>query len=79
MQTSAISMQTTLNQPAQGITDYKEAIKLDPTQEESFYQNLAQTYLNEGDTADAKATLQQGITAQVVGYQNLQTELNSMQ
>jgi tetratricopeptide (TPR) repeat protein len=70
---------TYLHQSAQGITYYKEAIKLDPTKEETFYQNLAQIYSNEGDTTDAKATLQQGIDAQVVGYQNLQNELNSMQ
>jgi Flp pilus assembly protein TadD len=68
-----------LGQSAQAITDYKEAIKLDPTQEETFYQNLAQIYLNEGDTADAKATLEQGISVQVVGYQNLQAMLNSIQ
>lgn len=68
-----------LNEPSQGVTNYKEAIKLDPTQEETFYQNLAQIYLNEGDTADAKATLEEGINAQVVGYQNLQTTLNSLQ
>jgi len=70
---------TYLGEPSQGITDYKEAIKLDPTKEVSFYENLAQVYINEGDTADAKATLEEGISAQVVGYQNLQTELNSMQ
>lgn len=68
-----------LNQPTQGEAYYKQAIALDPTQEEAFYQNLAQIYIAQGDTADAKATLQQGISAQVVGYQNLQTELNSMQ
>lgn len=68
-----------LYEPAQGITYYKEAIKIDPTREETFYDNLAQIYLNEGDKADAMATLQQGINAQVVGYQNLQNELNAMQ
>lgn len=68
-----------LNEPSQGIADYKEAIKLDPTQEVSFYQNLAQIYINEGDTADAKAVLEQGINAQVSGYQNLQTMLQSIQ
>lgn len=70
---------TYLKQSSTAIADYKEAIKLDPTQEETLYQNLAQIYINEGDTSDAKATLQQGINAQVVGYQNLQTMLNSMQ
>lgn len=68
-----------LHENAQGIADYKQAIKLDPTKEETLYQNLAQIYLSGGDTADAKATLQQGIDAKVVGYQNLQNELNSMQ
>jgi Flp pilus assembly protein TadD len=68
-----------LQEPAQGIVYYKDAIKLDPTKEETFYENLAQIYINEGDTADAKATLEQGISAQVSGYQNLQNELNSMQ
>ena len=68
-----------LKQPAQGETYYKQAIALDPTKEETFYQNLAQIYIAQGDTADAKATLQQGINAKVTGYQNLQTELNSMQ
>jgi tetratricopeptide (TPR) repeat protein len=70
---------TYLNENSQAITDYKEAIKLDPTHEETFYQNLAQVYINEGDTADAKATLEEGISAQVIGYQNLQEMLNSMQ
>jgi tetratricopeptide (TPR) repeat protein len=70
---------TYLNQPSQGIAFYKQAIKLDPTKEETFYQNLAQIYISEGDTADAKATLEQGINVQVVGYQNLQNMLNSMQ
>jgi hypothetical protein len=70
---------TYLKQPAQGIVYYKDAIKNDPTKEETFYQNLAQIYINEGDTADAKAVLQQGINAKVIGYQNLQAELNSMQ
>ena len=68
-----------LNQPTQGEAYYKQAIALDPTKEETFYQNLAQIYIAQGDTADAKAVLQQGINAKVVGYQNLQTELNSMQ
>lgn len=68
-----------LKQPSQGIAYYKQAIALDPTKEETFYQNLAQIYINEGNATAAKAVLQQGITAQVVGYQNLQTELNSMQ
>ncbi|HEV3245255.1 MAG TPA: tetratricopeptide repeat protein [Candidatus Paceibacterota bacterium] len=68
-----------LHQNPQGIAYYKQAIKLDPTKEATFYENLAQIYVNEGDTADAKATLQQGINAQVIGYQNLQTQLNSMQ
>ena len=67
-----------LNQPSKGITEYKQAIKLDPTKEESFYENLAQIYIKQGDTTDARAILQQGITAQVVGYQNLQNLLNSM-
>ncbi|MDR3570830.1 MAG: tetratricopeptide repeat protein [Candidatus Pacebacteria bacterium] len=68
-----------LHQPQQGITYYKQAIKIDPTHEETFYDNLAQIYLAQGDKTDAKAILRQGITAQVVGYQNLQTELNSIQ
>ena len=70
---------TYLNEPSQGIVDYKEAIKLDPTHEVSFYENLAQIYISENDTADAKTTLEQGISAQVAGYQNLQTMLSSMQ
>lgn len=68
-----------LHEPAQGIAYYKDAIKLDPTKEETFYDDLAQIYLAEGDKADAEATLEQGINAQVIGYQNLQTELDSMQ
>ena len=68
-----------LKQPSQGEAYYKQAIALDPTKEATFYENLAQIYAAQGDTADAKATLQQGINAQVIGYQNLQTELNSMQ
>jgi len=70
---------TNLSQPSQGISYYKQAIALDPTKEETFYQNLAQIYIAQGDITDAKATLQQGINAKVTGYQNLQTELNSMQ
>jgi tetratricopeptide (TPR) repeat protein len=68
-----------LSQPAQGEAYYKQAIALEPTKEATFYENLAQIYAAQGDTADAKATLQQGINAKVVGYQNLQTELNSIQ
>ncbi|HUO50486.1 MAG TPA: tetratricopeptide repeat protein [Candidatus Paceibacterota bacterium] len=68
-----------LHQPAQAIADYKQAIKLDPTKEETFYDNLAQVYLAEGDKTDAKAILQKGISVEVVGYQNLQDELNSIQ
>lgn len=68
-----------LKEPAQAVTNYKEAIKLDPTQEATFYMNLAKVYQSEGDSADAKAVLQQGISAQVSGYQNLQTQLNSIQ
>jgi len=68
-----------LHQSAQGIAYYKQAIKADPTKEETLYDNLAQIYLGEGDKADAKATLQQGIDAKVIGYQNLQNELNSIQ
>ncbi len=67
-----------LHQRTQGIAYYKQAIKLDPTHEETFYDNLAQIYLAEGDKTDAKAVLQQGVTAQVIGYQNLQNELNSI-
>jgi tetratricopeptide (TPR) repeat protein len=68
-----------LKEPSQGIAYYRDAIKRDPTQEVTFYENLAQIYLNENDTADAKAVLEQGITANVVGYPNLQAELNSIQ
>jgi len=67
-----------LNQPSQGIAYYKQAIALDPIKEVSFYENLAQIYIAQGDKSDARTTLQQGITAKVVGYQNLQNMLNSM-
>lgn len=67
-----------LHQPSQAIANYKKAITIDPKNEASFYQNLAQVYLNEGDTTDAKATLQQGIDVQVIGYQNLKAQLNSL-
>lgn len=68
-----------LKENTTAVANYKEAIKLDPTHEVSFYQNLAQIYLSESDTNDAKAVLEQGISAQVAGYQNLQTALNSLQ
>lgn len=68
-----------LSEPSQGIAYYKDAIKLDPTKEATFYENLAEVYVGEGDSADARATLEQGIAAQVVGYQNLQNQLNAMQ
>jgi tetratricopeptide (TPR) repeat protein len=64
-----------LNNPTQGVTDYKTAIALNSSLE-GYYESLYQLYYYVlHDTADARATLQEGITAKVSGYQNLQSLL----
>ncbi|HET8581594.1 MAG TPA: hypothetical protein VFL98_04005 [Candidatus Paceibacterota bacterium] len=67
------------HEPAKAVAAYQEAISLDPVKQAQLYANLADALIAEGKTVQAKATLQAGIDAKVVGYQSLETKLSSLQ